>query len=129
MLLKMLSFILTAALLSACTVGPTRLDTKSFTLLQEGRVPPKSSMVFTDCLMDGFSNSHTIATNITARQHRRSDLYRVEAFVDATILVSADVFDDGRVQLLESTSTFLINVTGEKDAFAKCLKQYGVAQP
>ena len=68
-------------------------------------------------------------SNINIQQQRRSDLYRVESYVDTILLVSADVFDDGRVLLLESSSAALINTTGEKNAFEECLKQYGTAHP
>jgi len=57
----------------------------------------------------------------------RSNSYRVESLTHSTILVSAEVFDDGRVQLLESTSAALIITEGEREAFGKCLKKYGTA--
>ena len=128
-ILKIIYFSLITFLLSACAAAPTRLDTEEFKLLQEGRVPANSSQAFTDCLMDGFNKAHFMLSNINIQQQRRSDLYRVESYVDTILLVSADVFDDGRVLLLESSSAALINTTGEKNAFEECLKQYGTAQP
>ena len=127
-LLKIKSLSIVAFLLSACA-GPTRLNTEAFKLLQEGRVTPQSSHAFADCLLDGFDKAHFMLTDATIRQQRRSDSYRVESLAGGRILfVSADVFDDGRVQLFESTSAGLINTSGERESFGRCLKQFGIAQ-
>ena len=120
---------LVALFLSACAAGPTRLDPSRFFLVQEGRVPPTSSQAFADCLLDGFDKAHFMFTNVTSRQQRRYDSYRVESLAGGSLLiVSADVFDDGRVQLLEAKAGALINTSGERDAFGRCLNQYGTAQ-
>lgn len=123
----LISLSLVLLFLSACSV-PTRLNTEAFKLVQEGRVPSKSAQVFTDCLMDGFDAAHFTLTNVTIRQQRRSDSYRVEEFMNSGLILSADVFDDGRVQLLESVVADFINTSGERDAFAKCLMQYGIGE-
>lgn len=88
---------------------------------------PKSTQAFADCLLDGFDKAHSMFSNNTSRQQRRADSYRVDSLAGGRILiVSADIFDDGRVLLHESTSAALINTTGERDAFQKCLSQYGI---
>ena len=42
----------------------------------------------------------------------------------STILVSADVMNDGRVSIMESSSAFATNTNGEREAFAGCLAKY-----
>lgn len=127
-MLKLIPLSLGVLILSACA-APTRLDTEAFKLVQEGHVPPKHSHAFADCLLDGFDKAHFMFTDITSRQQRRSDSYRVESLtVGNSLLVSADVFDDGRVQLLESSTAALINTSGERDSFEKCLNKYGAGQ-
>jgi len=125
---KIISLVLFALFLSACATAPTRLNAEAFKLVQEGRVPAKSTPAFTDCLMDGFDEAHFIGMNGTVRQQRRFDSYRVETLGDFFIIVSADIFDDGRVRLHESTTAALIITEGERHAFEKCLKQYGTAE-
>lgn len=127
-MLKIISLSLAALLLSACATAPTRLNTEAFKVVQEGRVPIKNTQAFTDCLMDGFDEAHFIGTNIIIRQQRRSDSYRVEALTGVSLLVSAEVFDDGRVRLHESSIAALIITEGERHAFEKCLKHYGIAE-
>ena len=123
----LISLSLVLLLLSACSV-PTRVNTEAFKLVHEGRVPPKSTQAFTDCLMDGFDEAHFTYTNVAIRQQRRSDSYRVEEFMNSGLIVSADVFDDGRVQLFESVVADFIYTSREREAFAKCLMQYGIGQ-
>lgn len=126
-LLKIVPLSLVVLLFSACSAAPTRDDASAFKLLQEGKVQPKSTQVFADCLLDGFDKAHYMLTNSTSRQQRRSDSYRVETLGGGRMItVSADVFDDGRVLLHESRSAALINTTGQRDAFQKCLSQYGI---
>ena len=40
-------------------------------------------------------------TNISVRQQRRTERYRVETMTRSSVLLSADVFDNGRVELYE----------------------------
>jgi len=54
--------------------------------------------------MDGFDASSTILANVSVRQQRRADRYRVEVLTHSSVLVSADVFDSGRVQQLHATT-------------------------
>lgn len=109
-------------MLSSCAT-PTRLDTEAFTVLQEGRVSARNIQSFTDCIMDGFGVAHNFEP-VEVRQHRRSGLSRVESFSGASLLVSVDIFDDGRVQILESSAAILFNTTGEKTAFKDCLVKF-----
>jgi len=128
-LLRIVPVTLAAILLSACVSGPTRDDPEAFKLLREGRVPPASTQAFADCVLDKFDKAHSILSNATNRQQRRSDSYRIESLAGGRlIIVSADVFDDGRVQLLQSKKSVLVSTSGERDAFDRCLAQYGTPQ-
>jgi len=105
--------------------APTRSDPSAFTSLQIGKIPNSSIPAFADCLLDGFNSAHSILTNITIRQQRRTNGYRVEALTNSALLVSADVLDNGHVELFESSTAALINTSGERNAFASCLTQFG----
>lgn len=125
-MLKIISLSLVVFLFSACAKVLTREDASAFTLLQEGKIPPKNSQAFTDCLMDGFDKAH-FRGKYSSRQQRRSGFYRVESLGNGVeVVVSADIFDDGRVLLYELTFAALIDTSGERDSFQKCLSQYGI---
>lgn len=116
---------LASLLLTGCMSTPNRSDVDAFFVLKEGRVDPKNVQVFASCLLDGFDKSHLILTDVTHRQQRRADSFRVESLAGGTILIiSADVFDDGRVVLNESKSATLINTSGQRKTFENCLRKY-----
>ena len=124
--IRVASLFLIAILLSACVSGRSLSEPEKFKLLREGQVPVSSVSAFADCLLDGFDKAHFVLTNSTARTQRRSDSYRVETLSGGRLLkISVDVFDDGRVQLFEAKAAALVNTSGERDAFEKCLEQYG----
>jgi hypothetical protein len=114
-----------SVLLVSCAAAPTRENEKAFKLVQEGSIRPSEAGQFADCVLDGFDKAHFMLTNITSRQQRRADSYRIESFsAGRMLLMSADVFDDGKARLLESTTAALINTTGEREAFAACLSKF-----
>ena len=100
-MLKFLYLTLLTGFLAACVTAPTRSDPKAFTLTQNGEVPASSTQLFVDCLMDGFDASSLMLTNVSVRQQRRTERYRVETLTHSSVLLSADVFDNGRVELYE----------------------------
>ncbi|PTR14526.1 hypothetical protein C8R31_106200 [Nitrosospira sp. Nsp2] len=59
--------------------------------------------------MDGFDASSLMLTNVSVRQQRRTEHNRVEVLTHSSVLLSADVFDIGRVELYESSTAALIN--------------------
>ena len=121
---KVLLASLLVNLLTACGSAPTRSDTREFKSLQKGQISTSSVQAFTDCLMDGFNSAHGMLSNIVPRQQRRTDSYRVEAMAKSIILVSADIFDNGSVELLESSAAGLIDTSGERKTFASCLDRF-----
>ena len=74
--------------------------------------------------MDGFDPSSLMLTNVSVRQQRRTERYRVEVLTHSSVLLSADVIDNGRVELYESSTAALINLAGERKAFAGCLNRF-----
>lgn len=124
----MLKIILASLVLfsiAACT-APTRSDPSAFSLIQRGKIQKSDIQDFTACVMDGFGESHFILTNITVRQQRRTNGYRVEALTNSALLISADILDSGQVELFESTTAALINTSGERETFSACLERFGV---
>ncbi|BAJ02381.1 hypothetical protein [Shewanella violacea] len=117
--------IILSLMLTACA-APTRTDKADFIVVSSGNVPNDKIPHFIDCLTDGFNKAHWGTTNYEVRQTVRSSGYRVETYTGSFnyLLVSADIFNDGRVVLNESISAGWINTNGEKEAFASCLVEY-----
>lgn len=116
-----------ALLLSACApmvntpVRSRSSHADDFVLLKAGRVDPAKTQAVADCLHDGFAGAHGIFTNSAARINRRAVGYRVETVAGgALVIMSADVMDDGTVELYESKNAALINTRGEREAFEAC---------
>ncbi len=111
-------------MLVACA-APNRTDTDEFFVVASGSVNVDKVPYFVDCLTDGFNKSHWGLTNFEVRQSTRASGYRVETYTGTLnyLLVSADVFSDGKVVLHESNSAALINTNGEKETFKNCLVQ------
>jgi len=87
--------------ITGCMSAPTRSQESEFLLLQQGKIDSKDINKLLECLTDGFDKSHDILTNVHIRQQRRAAGYRVEAMVHSSVLVSADIFDSGIVELHE----------------------------
>lgn len=111
----------TACALAGCVTAPTREDASAFKVLREGSVSPAAVQPFANCLLDGFSQAHWVLTNISVSQQVRGDVQRIETRTNGSLLVSVDVHHDGRAQFLESSTAKLINTSGEREAFDKCL--------
>lgn len=122
-----LLLLLAASMLGGCAatvnspVASRTSNPEKFILLKTGKIDPAKVQAVSDCIHDGFAGSHGVFTNFTFRMNRRAAGYRIETTAGgAIVLVSADVMDDGTVELRESKDAGLINTKGERDAFAKC---------
>lgn len=126
--MKTLSILLLSMSLAACGAPPTRnSDPAQFVVKAEGRVAPSNILSFSDCVIDGFQVSHGMMANIGIKQTRRSTGYRIETLAGGYIVVtSADIFEDGRVAMYESSAAGLINTKDQIIAFNDCLKKYGI---
>jgi hypothetical protein len=126
--LKSLSVTLAVGFVTGCA-GPTRSsDPAAFTLLQSGQIQSTEIAAFTDCVMDGFNDANgNIFWRTSVRQQKRADGFRVETFDESStsLMMSADVLNNGRVSLHESVTAALVNTSKEREAFSKCLKRFG----
>lgn len=118
-------------LLSGCTalvntpVASRTTHPEAFKIIKSGRVDSSKVQSISDCIHDGFAGSHGVLTNFTFRMNRRAGGYRIETTVGGTlVLMSADVMDDGVVELRESNAAGMINTTGEKEAFDFCTSKF-----
>lgn len=118
------ALVLATVILAGCAAAPTRDQPAEFKLMGSGQVPAAQLGAFSDCVMDGFDKAHTIPTAFRARKVQRSTMTRVESMLDNSIAISADIHNDGRVALYESSIAALVNLASEKQAFAACLKNY-----
>ena len=126
--IKLLLPLVLALSLAGCVTGASRENAHEFFVLKQDRIAPENWKAFADCLLDGFDRSHFVLTNIQHRQQRRADSIRVESLTAGSILVSADVFEDGRVVLNEANAAGLVNTTGQKETFSRCLAKYKIAK-
>ncbi len=118
---RLASFVLVPIVLSACVKGATtRLDPQSYNLIQEGTILPQSGLAFSVCLLDGFDGFRGFS-----RQTRRTNSYRVDlmGMGGSSVMLSADIFDDGKIKFFESTSSIL-STTEPQDVFKSCLSKY-----
>jgi hypothetical protein len=112
--------------ISGCAAPKTRNEVEAFALKNKGVVDTSKLREFCDCLTDGFHSSHSALTNFSTQERRRANVTRVENYAGTTILlVSADVFDDGKTAIYESSDAAFINVSGELETFSACVKTFG----
>lgn len=124
---RTLLLLLAASTLGGCAatvnspVASRTSNPEKFVLLKSGKIDPAKVQAVSDCIHDGFAGSHGVLTNFTFRMNRRAAGYRIETTAGgAIVLVSADIMDDGTVELRESKDAGLINTKGARDAFAVC---------
>lgn len=119
-------FIIPLSIILASCAAPTRTDTDEFFVVDSGNIAAENVPYFIDCLTDGFNKAHSGITNFEVRQSSRATGYRIETYTGSMnyLLVSVDVFSNGKVVLNESSSAALINTNGEKQAFANCVTAF-----
>ncbi|MGI2174023.1 hypothetical protein [Shewanella ulleungensis] len=120
--MKKLLLIPLILILTSCA-APTRTDHDEFFVVDSGTIHAEKVPYFVDCLNDGFNKAHWGLTSFEVRQSTRAAGYRVETYTGSLnyLIVSADIFNDGKVVLNESSAASLINTKGEKEAFEVCL--------
>ena len=123
--MKKLLIVSLIIILTSCA-APTRTEIDEFFVVDSDTIPAEKVPYFIDCLTDGFNKAHSGLTNFEVRQSSRAAGYRIETYTGSMnyLLVSADVFNNGKVVLNESSSAVLINTNGEKQAFANCLVKF-----
>src|SRR5690349_3181106 len=99
-------------------------DPGSFRSVAKARIPAAAVPRFSECLMDRFQVAHPFS-QINVRQQRRAGAYRIESYAGSgseMVLLSADLMDDGHVELFESDAAALINTKDERKAFDDCAR-------
>lgn len=126
---KMAFLLIVTISLSACVAG-SRDVASDFNHINGGQIPKDKVPEFVDCVSDKFRDRTIgIDNNLFNRQNRRSNGYRVELVSSVGgIAVSADVFDDGRVELFERAHVRSSAFKGERDGFDVCLSKYKITQ-
>ena len=115
---------ISALLLLGC--AKSRNVAGDFEQVLAGSVPQKNVPVFLDCVTDQFRD-RTLGLGVTIlhRQQRRSNGYRVELVNDEIgPMLSADIYDDGQVELYETTYFSRFRVKTEREGFAACLAKF-----
>jgi hypothetical protein len=130
--LKVLLSVAALSFLVGCAPLPTRNDGDAFKAKARGTVPKADTALFMDCVIDGFNRTeNAIRHDIKTTQQRRSSGYRVERrwnLNQSLLIVSADISDDGTVELFENIK--LSNIAPfasnkeEVFAFEVCLNKY-----
>ncbi len=114
---------LISIILSGCSRIPTRADGLRFKLIQQNSILPQSGLEFSFCLFDGWDGYKGFS-----RQLRRPDSYRIDIIggEGSIMIASADIFDDGKVQLLlnrDVDGSSILDYTKYSDVFTSCLMQ------
>ena len=107
-----------AIAVAGCASAPTA-NSAELRLWKTVRLPAASAGAFATCLQNGFNNAHSV-THTAVRQVRGDGVIRVETWgASQGLQASALVFDDGRIELRESTSP-LVDTSGERAVLLGC---------
>jgi hypothetical protein len=125
-MVKLLIAIVLGVILAACAGNR---DVKGdFSSINSGQIPKSNVPAFVDCVTDAFHDRSIGLERMLNRQVRRSTGFRVELVnTGIGLLLSADINDDGHVELFERT----INspwISEEKRGFSLCLERYKAAR-
>lgn len=130
--LKVFLSVAALSFLVGCAPLPTRDDGDAFNAKVRGTVPRADAALFMDCVIDGFNRTeNAIKHDIKTTQQRRSSGFRVERRWNSNqslLIVSADISDDGTVELFEnvklSSLAPFVSTKEEVFAFEVCLNKY-----
>ena len=118
--------ILAALVLVGCVSPKVRGVEGDYSLIASSKVPVSSLPAFRDCASDALHDrTFGLGVQFINRQQRRSDHYRVE-LVDGDVgpLLSADIYDDGRVELFEINVSAKYRHKDATEAFSQCLTRF-----
>lgn len=96
----------------------------AFKVRAAGQIDAAKVPVFMDCVLDAFVEEQRRA-NALVYQFKRSTGYRLDLKTDKFLLLSADIYDDGRTQLLEGPAAGLIPTGAEIARYEQCVLQHG----
>ena len=114
-------------LLSAC--ASNRDVAGDFKSLEQGQISPQSIPAFLDCANGALRDRPFGFSFFFNRQSRRSNGYRVDLMnPNVGVVMSADILDDGHVELFEWNRAGAIPTGEERKAFALCINRFKVAR-
>lgn len=123
----MIRFILLAAM-AAFFVGcaTNRDEPGAYEKVSAGAISVSNLSRFRDCVSDSFKDRTAgLGVMFMNRWQRRHEGYRIELVGNETgPLLSADIFDDGRYELYETTRFVRIRVQDERERFAQCVDRF-----
>jgi len=118
---------ITAVILAGC--AGNRNVAGDFISINSGQIQKSKVLEFVDCVSDTFHDRSFGLERMLNRQQRRSNGYRVELVnTGVGTILSADIFEDGRVELFEWSKAGLISTGDERKGFALCLDKHRIVQ-
>lgn len=129
-MVKIALVLIIAIVLSACAGAGSRDVAGDFISINGGQISKANVLEFVECVSDKFRDRQIgLDVNLLNRQQRRNNGYRVELVTNSTgLAISADIFDDGRVELFERTTAIRTRLEDERKGFAICLDKYKIVQ-
>jgi len=112
--------------LIGCSSSATKkVNPYKFDLIRTGVVKKANVLKFDTCLIDGFEVRKRLIYNVRTKQQVRTDGYRVESYGGGVILLlSADILNSGKTQLLREKSSSLVDLSKQISTFNTCLTKY-----
>ena len=128
----MRSFLIAAAVtvgLAGCGAPSMRGEHEgAFKFRAAGQIGTAQLPKFMDCVLDGFIEEQK-HVNALVYQWKRSTGYRIDIKTDKYIILSADIYDDGRTQLLEGPAAGMLPTGPEIARYQKCVASHGKPLP
>jgi hypothetical protein len=113
------------ALLTACVAPSLRGEHEDrFKFRAAGAIPSEKVLAFLECVQDGLTAEQR-HINAMVYQTRRLNGYRVDLRTDKYILLSADILEDGRTQLVEGPAAGMVPTGAEIGQYEECVKRFG----
>lgn len=111
--------------LTACTSIPTRENNPDeFNLINSGQVKEENILQFKDCLIERYEVRGRLAYPVKTQHHVRTDGHRVEGYAGEYLMLSTDIFNSGKTNLIRAKNSALIDLKQQIKAFELCLSIY-----
>lgn len=122
---RLASVLVACMVLAGCAPTSFRGEHEDrFKLRAAGQIEPTKTVAFLECIQHGFTNAPRYYKPLV-HQARRHNGYRLDLMVDRHVLLSADILEDGRTQLLEGPSAGLISTGADIKIYEDCVATFG----
>lgn len=119
----------TITVLAGCSTPSMRGEHEdAFKFRAAGQIDTGKLPQFMDCVLDTFVEEQR-RVNALVYQWKRSTGYRIDLKTDKFLLLSADIYDDGRTQLLEGPAAGMLPTGAEIERYERCVASHGRALP